>query len=140
MVGVMLAVAVLAGAGCQAIPLPCDIALVALPPDSTLESGDPLPGNLQILAGPDDFDRSATTIQADVNGNAAVDLTLRGDAIARVAAHTAGHIGEPMAIAINGTVAAVPFIQSQLPDGRIQISSGALDGGDLGEQFAGCVR
>jgi len=130
----------LLGAGCAALPLPCDISIVALPPDSALTAGEALPANLPVIAGPDDFDPTGTSIIADVNGGAAVNLELQGPAIARVAAHTAGHIGEFMAIAINGTVISVPMIESTLPDGKMQITSGGLPGADFAEQFAGCVR
>lgn len=137
---VVLAVAGLLGAGCAALPIPCNITIAAVPPDVTVEAGEALPANLQVLAGPGDFDPNGTAIVADVEGKAAVDLLLRGNAIARVGAHTTGHIGEFMAIAVNGTVVVVPSIQSPLVDGRIQISSGALAEPDLAEAFASCVR
>ena len=129
------------GTGCGAVPLPCNLAIAAVPADRSLEEGVPLPGNLPILAGPADFDQDAVRILADVNGESTiVDLKLRGDAIARVAAHTAGHTGEFLAIAINGTVVNVPMIQGQIPDGQLRITSGVLGEEDFGEQLAGCVR
>jgi len=91
-----------------------------------------------VLAAPNDFDRTAITIVADTVGNSAVNLELQGDAIARVAAHTAGHAGEFMAIAINGTVVAVPMIQGPLMDGTLQVT-GAGGDDDLAGRFAGCV-
>jgi len=128
------------GTGCDAIPLPCNVTIAALPPASTLEAGDPMPGNLLVLAGPDDFDQGAVRILSDVNGQSTVDLQLRGDAIARFAAHTAGHTGEFLAIGVNGKVVAVPTIRGQIPDGRLQIASGLLGTDDVAESFAGCVR
>lgn len=129
------------GTGCGAVPLPCNLAIASLPPASTLEAGDPLPGNLPMLAGPADFVPDAVRILADVNGETTVvDLKLRGDAIARLAAHTAGHTGDFMAIAINGSVAAVVSIEGQIPDGQLQISSGGLGDNGLAQQFAGCSR
>ncbi len=71
-------------------------------------------------------------------GSPAVNLTLQGDAIARVAAHTAGHTGEFLAIAINGTVVSVPMIQGPLLDGQLQVTGGN-ENDDLAERFAGCV-
>ena len=139
---IILAATITGLVGCSsvALPLPCDLTIVALPADSTLQPGDPLPAGAQVLARPDDFDRSAVAIVNDDAGNPAVSLELRGDAIARVAAHTAGHVGEFMAISINGDVVAVPVIQSPLLDGKIQISSGSEDGDDLAAKFVGCVR
>ena len=126
---------------CSAVPrsLVCDVTIVALPGDTTLKPGDPLPERSVVLAGPDDFDRAAIEIAPDSNNQPALNLELKGDAIARVGAHTAGHAGEFMAIAINGTVVAIPMIQGPLPDGKLQITGdGASD--DLAQQFAGCVR
>ncbi len=143
LLGAIIVAATVAGLiGCSSVtlPLPCDLTIVALPADSTLQPGDPLPAGALVLVGPDDFDRTTIAIVDDDSGNPAVSFELRGDAIARVAAHTAGHVGEPMAIAINGDVVAVPFIQSPLLDGKIQISSGIQDGDDLAAKFAGCVR
>ncbi len=126
------------GIGCGAVPLPCDVTIAALPPASAVEAGDPLPGDVLVLAGPEDI--GPVTIGSDPQLGTTVDIELRGDAIARMAAHTAGHTGEFLAIAVNGTVATVPSIQGQIADGRIQISSGSLGSEDLGEQFAGCTR
>jgi len=139
---IILAATITGLVGCSSVtlPLPCDLTIVALPAGSTMQPGDPLPAGAQVLARPDDFDRSAVAIVSDDAGNPAVSFELRGDAIARVAAHTAGHLGELMAIAINGNVVAVPVIQSPLLDGEIQISSGNQEGDDLAAKFAGCVR
>jgi hypothetical protein len=128
--------------GCSALPRPllCDVSIVALPADTTLKPGDPLPDRSLVLAGPDDFDRTAIEIVPDANGGRAVELELKGDAIARVGAHTAGHVGEFMAIAINGTVVTIPMIQSPIADGKLQITGGGEGDVDLGQQFAGCVQ
>ena len=128
--------------GCSAVPrsLVCDVTIVALPADTTLKAGDPLPEQSLVLAGPDDFDRAAMEIAPDSNNQPALDLELRGDAIARLEAHTAGHSGEFMAIAINGTVVAIPMILSPIPDGQLQITSGGTGDIDLAQEFAGCVR
>lgn len=128
--------------GCSAVPRPllCDVTIVALPADTTLKPGDPLPERSLVLAGPDDFDRTAIEIVPGANDDAAVNLELRGDAIALVGAHTAGHPGEFMAIAINGTVVAIPVIQGPIPDGKLQITGGGAGDVDLAQQFAGCLR
>jgi preprotein translocase subunit SecD len=131
----------LSSGGCSSLklPLPCDLKLVALPADSSLQVGEPLPADTQVLAGPAEFDPAATAVVDDANGNPAVDLELRGDAIPRVGAYTADHIGERMAMAINGVVVAVPVIQAAMPDGSIQISAGFDEGDELASKFSGCV-
>ena len=129
------------GTGCGAVPIPCNVTIAALPPESTTAAGDPLPDDVLVLAGPGDFDQTAVGFDVDANGALAVDLQLRGDAIVRFAAHAASHFNEPIAIALNGTVVAIPLIQSEFPDGRIQLSGGMADGtADLAQQFTGCVR
>ena len=128
--------------GCSAVPRPlvCDVSIVALPADTTLQPGDPLPERSVVLAGPDDFDRAAIEIAPDSNSQPALNLELKGDAIARVGAHTAGHPGEFMAIAINGTVVGIPMIQGPILDGKLQITGAGQGDNDLAQQFAGCVR
>jgi hypothetical protein len=129
----------LVGCSSMAPPLPCDVAIVALPADSMLVPGDPLPPGSQVLAAPDDFDRTAITFGRDSMDYPAVNLELRGDAIGRVGAYTAGHMGEFLAISVNGSVVAVPMIQGPLLDGKLQVT-GSQDGNDLTNRFAGCVR
>ena len=128
--------------GCSAVPRPllCDVSIVALPADTTLKPGDPLPDRSLVLAAPDDFDRAAIEIAPDSNNQPALNLELKGDAIARVGAHTAGHPGEFMAIAINGTVVAIPMIQGPILEGKLQITGGGQGETDLAQEFAGCVR
>ncbi len=128
--------------GCSSVtpPLPCDVTIFALPANSTMAPGDPLPPGSRVLAAPDDFDRTAFTMGRDSMDHPAVNLELRGDAIGRVGAHSAGHLGEFLAIAINGSVVAVPIIQAPIPDGKLQVTSGAPDGDQLTTRFAGCVR
>ena len=128
----------LVGCSSMSIPAPCDLMIIALPADSTVAPGDPLPPAPVVLAAPGDFDRTATAIVTDDAGNPSVNLALQGDAIARVAAHTAGHPGEFMAIAVNGTVASVPMIQGPLLDGTLQITGG-MGNEDVAQRFGSCV-
>jgi preprotein translocase subunit SecD len=126
--------------GCSAVPRPllCDVSIVAVG-DTTLKPGDPVPAGSLVLAAPGDFDHTAIEVVPDANNELALNLELRGDAIARVGAHTASHPGEFMAIAINGTVVAIPMIQGPIPDGKLQITGGQGDT-DLAKEFAGCIR
>jgi preprotein translocase subunit SecD len=129
----------LVGCSSMAIPAPCDLTIIALPADSTVAPGDPLPAAAVVLAAPSDFDRTAIEfVVMEGADSPAVNLALQGNAIARVAAHTAAHSGEFMAIAVNGTVVSVPIIQGPLLDGTIQITGG-MENEDVAQRFAGCV-
>ena len=90
--------------GCSSltVPLPCDLMIVAVAADSTLKEGDPVPPEPQVIAGPGEFDAIGSSIKTDPNGGVSLELRLRGAAIERLAAHTAAHLGEPIAIVING--------------------------------------
>ena len=128
--------------GCSSltVPLPCDLMIVAVAADSTLKEGDPVPPEPQVIAGPAEFDAIGNSIKTDPNGGVSLELRLRGAAIERLAAHTAAHLGEPMAIVINGEVVAVPFIQSSIPAGEISVAPATSDGAAFAKRFAGCVR
>jgi preprotein translocase subunit SecD len=130
----------LAGCSSLTLPLPCDLMIVALPPDSTLQEGDPLPAEPQVIAGPGDFDAIGSSIRTDPGEGVSLDLRLRGAAIERFAGHTAAHVGEPMAIVINGEVVAVPFIQSPIPAGEMSVIPATDDSEAFSDRFAGCVR
>lgn len=136
----MTGVLPLAGCSSLTLPLPCDLMIVALPPDSTLQEGDPVPAEPQVIAGPGDFDAIGSSIRTDPNGAVSLDLRLRGEAIERLAGHTAGHMGESMAIVINGEVVAVPIIQSPIPAGEMSVTRGMDDNETFAQRFAGCVR
>lgn len=134
------ATALLVGCSSITLPLPCDLMIVALPADSTLQPGDALPADPQVIAGPGDFDAIRSSIKTLTTGEVSLDLVLRGAAIDRVARHTEDHLGEPMAMVINGEVVAVPFIQSPIPDGAISVTPATDDAQAFSERFAGCVR
>jgi preprotein translocase subunit SecD len=139
----IVGVAMILLVGCESItlPLPCDLMIVALPADSTLQPGDALPADPQVIAGPGDFDVLRSSIkQALPGGDVSLDLQLRGAAIDRVARHTEDHIGEPMALIINGEIVSVPIIQSPIPDGALSVSPATDDAQAFTERFAGCVR
>ena len=129
----------LAGCGALPIPLPCALTIVALAPDEQLAVGDPLPEGREVIAGPDDFDTANSSLVAGPDGGTTLDLPLRGDAVQRLAAHTAGHVGEPMAVAVNGEVVSVPYIMTAIDDGRISITGGLADDPTMADRLAGCV-
>ncbi len=137
---VLLAIAMTTGlvAGCGIVPLPCDISIAALGAEPRVLAGDPLPDDLAVIAGSGDFDPGETSIVVDEQGSS-IQLRLRGDATARLAAHTAGHTGEFLAIAINGTVVSVPMIMASIPDGDLQIVLTDADVPEVSKQLAGCI-
>jgi preprotein translocase subunit SecD len=139
-VTVLMAVALAIGLvqGCGIVPLPCDISIAALGAEPSVLAGDPLPDDLAVIAGSGDFDADATSVIVDEQGSS-IQLRLRGDAIVRLAAHTAAHTGKFLAIAINGTVVSVPMIMASIPDGDLQIVLTDADVPEVSEQLAGCI-
>ena len=139
---VVLAMTSLAACESISLPLPCDLMIVALPADSTLQPGDSLPAEPHaVIAGPGDFDAVRSSIRQGLPaGEVSLDLHLRGDAIGRVARHTEDHVGEPMALLINGEVVSIPIIQSSIPDGAISVTPDTDDADAFIERFRGCVR
>ena len=63
-----------------------------------------------------------------------------GDGAARLADYTGTHVGDALAIAINGTVVAVPVINDPIMNGDLAISPASATQGEFAKQFAGCVR
>lgn len=136
---VLLAIAMTAGlvAGCGIVPLPCDLSIAALAgPD--VVAGDPMPDDVLVIAGPGDFEPGGTSVIVDEEGSS-IQLRLRGDAVARFAAHTAGHTNEYLAITVNGTVISVPVILASIPDGAIRIALNDAEVPEVSKQLAGCV-
>jgi len=118
---------------------PCGLSIVALPPGMAIAEGEALPPGSRLIATPDDFDTTATTIGDHPTGVIAVTVHLRGPAVAEFAAHTAAHVGDFIAILLNGDVMTVPMIAEPIADGRIELSGGALDGQRFADRFAVCV-
>lgn len=137
----IMAVAMLASVACSAIPVigRCDVTLTGLPPGTLIAETDPLPAGAVVLAVPADFDPDATNLER-FEDSFRLTLRLRGDAVGRVAAHTAGNLGDQVAIAINGQVVLVPIVQEPILDGVIEVFPGGLDPDGFEHQFAACVR
>ena len=57
-----------------------------------------------------------------------MDFTLGPEATSLFADYTAAHVGEYFAIALDGRAISVPVINSAIPDGKVQISSGGIGG------------
>lgn len=71
-----------------------------------------------ILTGSDIDDAYAVT---DATGIHQVGITLTEDAAARFARYTAEHIGDPLAIVLDGMVVSVPTIQAEISGGDVVI-------------------
>jgi hypothetical protein len=136
---VIAAAATLATASCSAPPVVarCDVTLAGLPAGVIINETDPLPANVVFLAGPADFDPEGTKVEQTADGFTFT-LALRGDAVGRMAAHTAAHVGDQLAVGVNGQTVMVPMINEAVADGNLQISPGGADV-DLDPRLAGCV-
>ena len=58
----------------------------------------------------------------DQSGTPTLDLTFDATAAAAVADATRTHVGEYLAVALDGVAITVPIINSEIPDGRLQLS------------------
>ena len=72
-----------------------------------------------ILSG-EDIDAAFATVGP--SGGFEVGLALTDDAAGRFAAYTAEHIGDPLAIVLDGKVVSVPVIQAEIPGGQVVIA------------------
>ncbi len=135
-----LTLAAVAGGACGAMPLPCDVTIAAVPPDSGLAVGDAIPDDFVVLVAPPEVDRTATAVATDQNGQLEISIKVTGDGVARLANYTGTHVGGALAIAINGTVVSVPFVNSAILDGALAVSPATEDQADFAKRFAGCVR
>jgi preprotein translocase subunit SecD len=72
-------------------------------------------------------------VGSDQTGQRTVDFTLWPDGTALFAGYTAAHVGEYFTIALDGRAISVPVINSAIPDGKVQISSGGIGGFVEGE-------
>src|SRR5205823_13228373 len=66
---------------------------------------------------------------SDQNGKPALNLDLTPAAARLFADYSGGHVGEQLAIVVDGHVAAAPIIQGAIPGGTIQITNEASTGG-----------
>jgi preprotein translocase subunit SecD len=61
-------------------------------------------------------------------GGLAVDFVLKPDGAQKFADYTSSHVGEYFAIVLDGRVISAPVINSAIPNGQVQISSGGIGG------------
>jgi preprotein translocase subunit SecD len=96
---------------------------IALLGPNPLEPGEP-------VTGPPLFTGEAVTdarIGTDQNGIPTLDLTVDARAAAALASATGGHVGDYLAIALDGVAVAVPVINDEITGGQIQVSFAADD-------------
>jgi hypothetical protein len=113
------ATAVLAGtlAGCGVSAPGCDLTIVGLPDGVMLEPGSTLPPGAEPIAVTADLDVVPEPPDADAAGaSTAFAFRLRPAAAARMAAYTETHVGQALAITVDGVVATAPMITGQLGD------------------------
>jgi hypothetical protein len=70
----------------------------------------------------------------DQTGNATVDIVLSPTARDEFATYPAAHIGDYLAITIDGQVLADPVIQSSIPNGEVQVTAAGVGGFGPAEQ------
>ena len=76
---------------------------------------------------------AAASIGADETGQRTVNFTLQAEGKDLFANYTAEHVGQYFAIVLDGKVITAPVIQSSIPNGQVQISSGGIGGYPLDE-------
>ncbi|HEY4688364.1 MAG TPA: protein translocase subunit SecD [Anaerolineae bacterium] len=96
---------------------------VPLPADPLLEQFGPVYTTL--FAG-DQLRSESLTIGRSQVGESAVDFELRPEAAALFAEYTRNNIGGPLCIVLDNRVQSCPRIQSEIPNGRGQITTGSL--------------
>lgn len=73
------------------------------------------------------------SIGADQAGGRTVDLILKDPARQAFAAYTAAHVGDYVAIALDGRVLSAPLINEAIPGGQVQVSQAGAGGWALVE-------
>jgi len=76
---------------------------------------------------------AGATIGSDQTGQRTVDLTLRSQGKALLARYTADHVGDNLAIVLDGTVVSAFVIMEPVLDGQLQISLAGNGGSQLAE-------
>jgi hypothetical protein len=107
-------------------------AVVPLPPDrfgtvetqgaEVLLAGQAVPANLEPLLTIDDVEAAGVTRAIDENGQQVLSIKLRTAGAAALATWSRGHVGEFLAIAVDGIVKVVPVVMAPLTDGTIVLS------------------
>jgi preprotein translocase subunit SecD len=76
---------------------------------------------------------SAAVVGQDQTGQRTVDFTLNDKGKQLFADYTAAHVGDYFAVVLDGKVITAPVINSSIPNGQVQISSGGIGGYPLAD-------
>ena len=94
---------------------------------SEVVAGQPLPAQLPVLFGSGGV--ASVRDGSDQNGNAALDVNLTPAAAELFGAYTTDHVGEQLAIVLDGRVVTAPIIQSAITGGQVQITNASSGAG-----------
>jgi preprotein translocase subunit SecD len=67
---------------------------------------------------------ASAAIGTDQTGQQAIDLVLRDEGRRLLAGYSQDHVGDSIAIVLDGKVLVAPVIQGAIPDGKVQITAG----------------
>jgi SecD-like export protein len=116
----------------------CLVTVLGLPAGVLISETDPIPPGSQVLAAPGDFDPGGTAVETNADGTSRLTIHLRGAAVERFATYTKGHIGDAVAIMVDGSVVSVPRIMEAIVGGEVSIDGGGPNS-DFQERVAGCA-
>jgi preprotein translocase subunit SecD len=97
------------------------LSIVPVPQGQAIAAGDPAPAGVQPLAEPSDF--MAITPTTDQVGQDSLEIALSAPAAAQLRNYTQGHVGQQMAIVLDGTVLSAPTVTAPL-DSPFLLSGG----------------
>jgi hypothetical protein len=123
-----LIVASAIGAACTLPGGGCDVTIAAIDDGEDIEI-ETLPADAEVLVRPGDVDPNGWMLTEDPDVGLVAELRLRPAAAERFAQHTRDHIGDFIALEVDGVVVAVPSILSPIEDGRLQVSFPDADDG-----------
>ena len=126
-VGLLVATGVVAG--CTLPGGGCDLTIAAIDAGEDIEI-ETLPVDAEILVRPGDVDPDGWVLTEDPAVGLVAEVRLRPDAAARFAQHTRDHVGDSIALAVDGVVVAVPSINAPIEDGQLQVSFADADTDD----------
>lgn len=126
--------------GCSRFGPACALSIAAIPSGFGAVPGQQLPSNSVILASPADFNPKKAAWGQGAEGAVTVSVQMQPEATTRTATYTAGHTGEPLAIAIDRTIFTITEITTEIPDGALTIVPTTVDqAARLPKLFEGCV-
>jgi hypothetical protein len=108
--------------------LPVPVELMAVPPGTTVGPQSGTDG-LEPLLGGADIESARPAL--DMTGAPALQFTLRPSAAEAFDAHAAAHLGDQVALTVEGVIFAAPTLNASRFDGEVQVVGRGLDIGLL---------